>query len=414
MIPTETIETVPETTGTAVRAEYSALDLLITIARRKNFILKFVLGAAVLTTITVFLVPNQYTSETLVVPPSQSPSMATALMSQLGGGALASLTGNSLGIKNPGDMYVTLFRSRTVEDAVIGRFGLMSRYKERRMSDARKEFEKRATVNLGVKDGLIRISVRDRDPRFAADIANGYVEELRKFSATLAVTEASQRRLFFQQQLQDAKDSLSIAEVAMKNTQQTTGVLQIDSQAKVLIESAASLRAQIVAKQVQLQAMRSFATEENPELVTVKQQLSALETQLSRLGGAGEDSSSDLMVPKGKIPQAGMEYIRKYRDVKYYEAIYELIAKQFEMAKLDEARQGAVIQVADLAVPPDKKSSPMRGLIIVLVVLIAFVIAIFWVITSEGLARAQQDPERSSKIRALRELIGNMGGAGRR
>ncbi len=243
-------------------------------------------------------------------------------MSQLGGtgaagGALASLAGASLGIKNPSEMYVSLFRSRTVEDSVIQRFGLMARYRKRRMSDARTAFETHSTVALGAKDGLIRITVRDRDPKLAAEIANGYVDEFRKLSANLAITEASQRRLFFQQQLLEARGNLTAAEEAMKSTQQSTGVLQIDSQAKALIESAAILRAQEVAKEVQIQAMRSFATEDNPELIIAKRQLAELQAQLGKL--AGQDSGSEFIVPKGKAPEVGMEYLRKFRDLKYNE-----------------------------------------------------------------------------------------------
>ena len=140
----------------------------------------------------------------------------------------------------------------------------------------------------------------------------------------------------------EANENLAAAEEAMKRTEQSTGVLQVDSQAKSLIESAAILRGQIVAKEVQLQAMRSYATEDNPQMVTTGQELAALKAQLAKLSGTDENSTSDIIVPKGNIPEAGMEYIRKLRDVKYYETITELIAKQFEMAKLDEARQGAV------------------------------------------------------------------------
>ena len=385
--------------------EYSALDLLIVLARRKRFILLFTVGAAMLASIIVFFVPNQYTAETVVLPPAQNSGMGAALMSQLaGGGALASLAGGSLGIKNPGDMYVSLFRGRTVEDAVIQRFGLVARYKEKRMVDTRKNFEDHATVVLGVKDGLIRISVRDRDPKLAAEIANGYVDEFRKLSANLAITEASQRRMFFQQQLAQAKDNLANAEEAMKHTEQSTGVLQIDSQAKSLIEAATTLRAQVTAKQVQIQGMRSFATEDNPELVMAKQQLGALQAQLSKLAGADQDANG-FIIPKGKIPEAGMEYVRKYRDLKYHETIFELIAKQFEMAKLDEARQGAVIQVADVAVPPDNKSSPHRVVIILLMMFAAFVTAVLFVIVSEGLAQVQQHPEQNRRILILRELL---------
>ena len=390
--------------------EISLLDILIVLARRKRFILRFTAAVTVLTAIIVFLLPKQYTAETVILPPAQNSSMANTLMSQLSGGAgaLASMAGGSLGIKNPGDMYVALFRTRTVEDAVIQRFGLMARYKKKRMTDARKAFEKHATVVLGTKDGLIRISVRDRDPKLASDIANGYVEEFRKLSASLAITEASQRRLFFQQQLSEAKDNLATAEEAMKRTEQTTGVLQIDSQAKLLIESASILRAQVVAKQVQIQSMRSFATDDNPELVLARQQLAALQAQLAKLGGTDQEGDS-LMVPKGRVPEAGMEYIRHFRDVKYHETIFELIAKQFEIAKLDEARQGAVIQVADVAVPPDKRSSPQRTLWIALSIVLGFLVACGWSIAAEGIRKLASDPVEAERFETLRRIFQQSG-----
>jgi uncharacterized protein involved in exopolysaccharide biosynthesis len=389
----------------ALPQEVHVLDLLITLSRRRIFIFWLTLAAAVLAAIAVLFVPNKYTATTMVLPPQQNSSMTSALLGQLGGsgGALASVAGAGLGIKNPGDMYVSLFRSRTVEDSVIQRFGLMARYRTTRMTDARRAFEDHSSVILGSKDGLIRIAVTEHDPKFAAEIANGYVDEFRKLSANLAITEASQRRIFFQQQLLDANENLATAEEAMKHTEQSTGVLQIDSQARSLIESAAILRGQIAAKEVQLQAMRSFATEDNPQMVTAGQELAALRIQLAKLSGTNQESSSDIIVPKGNIPEAGMEYIRKLRDVKYYETIMELIAKQFEMAKLDEARQGAVIQVADVAVPPDKKSSPHRAVIVVLMSLIAFVASVLWVLGAARWQQTMRDPEKGRKVQALRQ-----------
>lgn len=379
---------------------FSLLDLLIVLARRKRFILGFTLGVAVLTAIIAFLVPNQYTAETVVLPPSQNSSLAGAVMTQLGGGALASMAGASLGIKNPGDMYVSLFRTRTVEDAVIRRFGLMARYKDKRLTDARRDFEVHATVSLGMKDGLIRIDVHDRDPKLAADIANGYVDEFRKLSANLAITEASQRRLFFQQQLNEAKDNLAGAEEAMKRTEQSTGVLQIDSQARSLIEAASILRAQVVAKQVQIEGMRSFAADDNPQLIMARQQLAALQAQLTKLGGSEPDADS-LVLPKGKVPEAGIEYIRSYRDVKYNETIYDLIAKQFEIAKLDEARQGAIIQVADVAVTPDKKSAPHRASLVLLFSVVGFALSSLFVLVGDAWMHGAQFTEKSARLRAL-------------
>lgn len=409
MIPTETIDRSRERSSTGVQGDYSALDFLIVLARHKRFIVCFTLGTALLAMIVSLLIPNWYTAATVVLPPNQSSSMSSALMSQFGGasggagiGALASLAGGSLGIKNPGEMYVSFFRSRTVEDAVIQHFGLMARYHKKRLTDTRTAFEKHSSVVLGVKDGLIRITVEDRDPKLAAEIANGYVDEFRKLSATLATTEASQRRLFFEQEMKEAKGNLTDAEEAMKSTERSTGVLQIDSQAKALIESAATLRGQVVAKEIQIQAMRSFATEDNPDLIIAKRQLAEIQAQLTKL--AGQDSDQ-FIVPKGKAPEAGMEYLRKLRDVKYNEAIFELIAKQFELAKLDEARQGAIIQVADVAVTPDKKSYPPRAIIVVLMTLLAFLIAVLGAFWTERWSEAMSDPEKHGRVQILRDLL---------
>ena len=183
------------------------LDILILLSRNRRLIFICTLGMAILATIALKLLPNRFTAETVVLPPSSNSAISSALLSQAAGsGALASAAGASLGIKNPGDMYMALFRSRTVEDSVVRRFGLLARYRSKRMSDARKAFEGHSSLTLGPKDGLITITVTDWDPKLAAQMANGYVEEFKKFSANLAITEASQRRIFFQQQLLDAKE----------------------------------------------------------------------------------------------------------------------------------------------------------------------------------------------------------------
>jgi tyrosine-protein kinase Etk/Wzc len=270
------------------------------------------------------------------------------------------------------------------------------------LSDARTAFESRSKVELGAKDGLITIGVTDRDPKEAAEIANSYIDEYLKFSANLAITEASQRRIFFQQQLLEANESLVAAEEAMKRTEQSTGVFQIDSQTRSLIESAAALRAQVVAKEVQLQGMRTYATEDNPEMLEAKQQLAALQAQLAQLAGSDQSSGAGLIVPKGKVPEAGMEYVRKLRDVKYYDTISELIAKQFEMAKLDEARQGATLQVVDVAVPPDKPSFPKRTITIIAATTLGFFVACGWCIIAEGLQRLKSSPDDRRRLDALR------------
>jgi tyrosine-protein kinase Etk/Wzc len=402
--PDSITQEIPQSSTTD--SEVSLLDITVLLVRHNRFIVRFVLGAALLAVAIALLLPIRYEAKVVLLPPSsQSPSIASALLGQLGNlGSLGSLSAmaGGLGMKTPTDMYVSLLKSRTVEDATIQRFGLMAEYHEKRMSDARKEFERRTEVIAGQKDGLIRLTLEDRDPKRAAELANGYVEEFRKLSASMAITEAARRRLFFEQQLQPAKEQLASAEESMRKTQQSTGVLQIDSQARALIESTALLRAQVVAKEVQIQGMRSFATEDNPDLLLSKQQLAALQSQLEHLAGSRRDTGSDIVLSKGRVTGAGMEYLRRYRDLKYYETVYELLTKELEIARLDEAREGEIVQVVDNAIPPDKKSSPHRTLIVIGMTVLAFFIAVFWVIVREGLQRSFSNPDNRRRLESIR------------
>ena len=391
-----------EKSASRAQTEISLLDITVLLVAHKRFIIRFVLGAAALAILMALLLPVRYEAKVVLMPPQQSSSMASALLGQIGNmGALTSLAGG-LGLKTPADMYVSLLTSRTVEDAMIQRFGLMAEYREKRMSDARQEFERRRTAVAGSKDGLIRVSVEDGDPKRAAELANGYVDEFRKLSASLAITEAARRRLFFDRELQQAKDDLTVSEEAMRKTQQSTGVLQIDSQARSLIESAAVLRAQVVAKEVQIQSMKSYAAEDNPNLIVAKQQLDALQSQLQQIAGSQHDTGSGIVLSKGRVTEAGMEYIRRLRDLKYNETVFELLAKELELAKLDEAREGEIVQVVDAAVPPDKHSSPHRTLIVIGMTILAFFVAVFWIIVRQGLEQTFEVPENRRRLEAIK------------
>jgi uncharacterized protein involved in exopolysaccharide biosynthesis len=288
---------------------------------------------------------------------------------------------------------------------MVQHFGLMQQYHKRYLSDARKAFEHRATVDGSGKDGLIHISVEDRDPRRAADLANGYIDQFRNLSKNLAITEAGQRALFFKQQLDDAKNNLANAEEALKQTEQTTGVIQIDSQARALIESAAALRAQITAREVQIQGMQTYATSENSQLVQAQRELDGLRAQLAKLGGSEDSTSGELLVPKGRVPEAGLEYARKLRDVRYNETIFEILARQFEIAKLDEAKEGSLIQVVDPAIPPDKRSFPKRSLIVIGIAALGFFIGIFVALFQAGFRHLKSDPEAGIKLHLLRKAL---------
>jgi uncharacterized protein involved in exopolysaccharide biosynthesis len=386
--------------------EISLLDLLIVVARHRWLILKIAACTVVAGIILSLLLPVRYMATTSILPPQQGVSAGGALMAQLNNslGSVASLAGGSLGLKNPNDLQVAMLKSRTVEDAMVDRFHLMDLFKVKHQSDARKKFEKIVDIDNGAKDGLIRISVTDSDPHRAEEIANGYVEEFKRLSATLAVTEASQRRLFFEQQLVQAKDNLENAEEDLKKTEQKTGLVQLDAQTRATIELLADLRGQVAAKEVQIAGMRSFATGENPDLQIAEQQLAGLRAQEQRMGATTEGATNAL-IPKGNMQEAGIEYIRKLRDVKYFETIFDLLARQYEVAKVDEARQGAVVQVVDRAVVPDRKSFPPRTLIVLGAVVLGLILGSAWAFFREGLRRLSNNPAERSRMEELKGLI---------
>jgi uncharacterized protein involved in exopolysaccharide biosynthesis len=304
-----------------------------------------------------------FRAETKILPPQQgSSSIAAQLLNQMGG--FANLSSSAVGIKSPNEMYIGILRSRTVYDKIIERFGLMKLYDVKYREDARNILAKALKATSG-KDGMIAVAVEDRDPKRASDMANAFVEEMTGVSRGLALSEAAQRRLFFEEQLKDVKMALASAEEGIKGFQEKTGALKIDDQARAVIQGIGNLRAQIAAREVQYKVAQTFATPQNPDLQRIEEELRGLKVELNKLEQKGGNSPDPLM-PTGKMPSVGMEYLRKLRDVKYNETLYELLAKQYEMARLDEARDAVVIQVIDKAVQPERKVKPKKAIIVTL------------------------------------------------
>lgn len=385
----------------ATKGEINLLDVVIMLLREKRFVVYFVVICTLVSALIVAVIPNKYTAKATLLPPTQSQSASSLLMGQMGGllAGLAGGGGKDL-LKNPADTYIGLLKSQTVSDTLIRRFVLMNVYGKRHMEDARKKLASNSDISTS-KQGLIEISVTDRDRQRAADLANGYIDALQEMTQQLAITEAGQRRLFFEKQLFGAKENLANAEVALRQTMEKTGIIQIESETKSIIEAVASLRAQIAAKEVQIQSMHVYATEDNPAIRVLEQQRMALQDQLAKLT-KGSGNVEDLDIPSKRIPEAGLEYVRRYRDTKYYEAIYELIAKQYEAARLDEAREGAVVQVVDPGTVPDLKSSPERTLIVVIVFFSSLLVACGITIIRTSFERAAHDPEQQERVRLIR------------
>jgi uncharacterized protein involved in exopolysaccharide biosynthesis len=377
--------------------ELSIRDLWSLVVQHRRLVLGATIGAGVLAAIVVLFIPNQYTAMTTILPPQQNTSLASILSTQLGGlASLGSVAGGALGLKDPNSLYLGMLQSRVVQDSLIDQFHLAAVYHIKKISSVRKELEKKSTIHT-TKEGLISISVEDRDPNLAAQIANGYVRKLQDLTSNFAVTEAGRRRQFFDQQFQDAEAKLVVAEQQLKQTQQETGVLQLDSQMRATIESVAVLKAQIAASEVQLQVLSSYATGENPQRIMVENELAGLQKQLLILEDKQGHGKGDLQVATSQIPSIGMTYLNQLRDVRYYETISELLAKQLEIARLDEARQGSVLQVLDPAIPPDTKSFPSRTLIVLLAAFLGFLASIAFLAGRELILAGQQPSDSENR-----------------
>jgi tyrosine-protein kinase Etk/Wzc len=375
------------TLAAAEEDEISLLDLLQVVADNLRLLILGPLAIGLTALGISFAVAPTFTATTVFMPPQQQQGAAAALLQGLG--ALGGLASAATGLKNPNDQFVAFLKSDTIANALIERFKLMERYESEFKVDAAKTLDNVSKISSG-KDGLITVAVDDKDPAFAAQVANAYVEELGKLLNRLAITEAQQRRAFFEKQLLQTKDKLTQAELALKASGVSSDTLKTSPEAAV--KALAELQAQVAAQEVKLSSMRGYLTEAAPEFKQAQTELAALRAQLAK----AEASST---APKG----ADANYVGRYRDFKYFETLFELFAKQYELAKLDEAREGAVIQVVDVALPPERKSKPKKALIAVLATLASGFVLLLFVFMRNALRAAQQTPESAQKLQQLRQ-----------
>lgn len=365
----------------------SLFDLLYTLIAHWRLLTLGPLLAGGVALALAFTIPPIFTAKTSFFAPQQQGAAAAMLQSLGSLGGLAGAAASSM--KNPADQYIALLRSRSLESALVERFQLQSKYHAPLKEDALEMLEGVVGINAG-KDGLITISVSDRDPIFAAQLANAHVGELRKMMARLALTEAQQRRQFFEKQMVQAKDNLAQAELALKRT--GVNVLALKANPAAAVNAVAQLQAQVTAKQVKLSSLRAYVTESSSEMRQAQTELAALQSELARA------SRNDVVVDSSDA-----DYVSRYRDVKYYETLFELFAKQFELAKVDEARDGPLIQVVDEALPPERKSKPMKGQIAVSAALVVGVSLLIFVFVRQAIRQQVADPAAAAKFARLRQ-----------
>lgn len=370
--------------GATVARESGLLDHLVTVTDHLRLLVLVPLAAGIVTWVIAFLSGPVFTASTVFLPPQQQQSVAALMLQQLG--TLGSLAGGAAGLKNPNDQFVSFLKSRTVQDALADRFKLQTRYEADTRIDTRKLLEDFTRITSG-RDGLITIEYTDRDPQFAADVANGYVDELNRLLRSLNVSEAQQRRAFFESQLIIAKNKLTAAEQALKIGR--VPVSSIKGRPEVAVASVASVQARVEALKVKLAGLRDFLAENAPEVRQLQAELATMQAQLANPPQGPDGEGND------------PNYIARYRDFKYYEALYEMLAKQYEAARLDESREGTTVQVLDRAVAPERRSGPKRALRAVVTTLVVGLLLLMWLFTRQAIAEARRTPQVALRLDRL-------------
>jgi tyrosine-protein kinase Etk/Wzc len=403
--------------------EINLMDIMLVIAKYNRFIMAFTAVSIVLALIYVMLQPFSYTAKTVILPPqSKGDSSMGALLGNLDG--LNAMPGaGALGLKTPSDTFVGMLKSRSLGDQVIVKLNLQKLYKTKTMTQTRQALSGSTKITAG-KDGFITIEYTHSDPVIAAEIANTFVNELDKINSTVAISEAARRRLFYESQIKQASVSLSQAEAAMKQTQRKTGWYEFGGfdvamaaggglasggggarvNASVLMK-VEEIRAQITLKEVELSSKRAYMTEQNPEYVRGLATLAALKANLTKLEGSTNPSVGDVKVPVSQLSDIGFAYIHQMRDLKYKQSLLELYSKQFEMAKMDEAKEAPLVQVVDKALPPEERSSPKRAQMMVIATIIALVISIMLAFIMNALDTAKQKPQSAERLNLLRRYL---------
>lgn len=378
------------------------VNLLTWLGEAKRLIAVVTGAAFVVAVLAAVLLPPRYTARATLLPPgAQQQSGSASALAALG--ALGGFAGG-LGAKTPDELYVALLKSDSVVRALDARFSLKERYDIPYFEALRKAFPGFVRVAADKRSGVITVEVDDKDPAFAAELANAHAIEITNILGRLALSEAQKRRSFFEQRVKETKENLVKAEAELQSVQERSGMIVLEKQAEALIAGAAQIRATIFEREVRLKVARISATDQNPEVVQLLSELRALKTELARMESArGGSPGSAVDLPVGKLPQAALDYVRARRELKLQETLLEAMVRQLEAARMDEAKEGPLLQEVDRAVPPDYKSKPARALLVATVTLFALICVVGWIVVRRYSAeRDESDPEGLVQWRAMK------------
>ena len=379
---------VTEETRDKAQRTVASLRLLWT---QRQMLYRVTLYAMLASTALVFLIPSRYESTARLMPPDNQSSSglaiaAAAMSGTAGAGGLGGIAGDLLGLKSTSDVFVGILGSRTAQDKLIEQFNLKKLYGARNMEDARKELTAKTTLSVDRKSQITSVTVTDRSPQRAAAMAQAYVEELNRLVAELSTSSARRERIFLEGRLQGVNKDLEAAEKDFSQFASKNAAIDVKEQGKAMVEAAAMLQGQLIAAQAQYEGLRNIYTDDNSRVRSTKARIDELQRQLEKLGGKDESSVNasnqpgDSMYPSiRKLPLLGVTYADLYRRTKIQEAVLETLTRQYELAKVQEAKEIPTVKVLDPANTPDKKSFPPRLLFIFLGTTFAFMSAAGWV-----------------------------------
>jgi tyrosine-protein kinase Etk/Wzc len=376
----------PNTLGDEMRPITLAL-IFRTLYGGRRVIQIVTLSIFLLAVAITFILPKTYTSSATFIPPgSNNSSGLSAIMGQMslmGGGGILGAGG-----KSQGELYVGVLKSRSVQALMVDWFHLKTNYKTKSEASAEALLLKNSTFEVGIKDPIVTITVTDRNPATARDLTEGYLRALQETNVRLALTESSQRRAFFEQRLEREKEALADAEVNFQKSQKQTGLIAPAGQTAINMQTLANLQAQITSRQVQLASLLHSEAEENPDVIGIRREIQALQAQVKE-HQSGQARKEFGAFSTSQVPALQMEYIRSARDVKYHETLFEIIAKQYEAARLDEAKE-APIQILDHGNIPEVPSGPRRKLIVGIGLIAGVVLGAAFVLGREAFSGKQK------------------------
>lgn len=355
--------------------EINVLEYWRILKRRRKFIFAVTAAAFAVAVIISLLLPKTYLSKASIMPPQQGGSLAGGLASALPSeiGSIAGL----FGMETPSDIWLGILKSQSIKDAIIERFNLKTVYEKETMDDTIMTLDKAVSINK-TEENIIAISVEDKNPLLAAEIANAYIEELDKVNRKSMMTSGSRTRSFIESALKETKVELARAEEDLRDFMKKHKTIDIDEQSKALVESTGMLAGQLAAKEITLKTLLSYSAPTNPQVQLLKTEVDEMKVQLTELQGGGGDLTKDgFVIPAGKIPDLSLRYARLLRNAKFQQAVYELLMQQYEMARIQEAKDTPTVQVLDVARAAEKKHSPKRVLIVAVTTMMAFFFSIF-------------------------------------